>query len=181
MNAPRLKLLGVLCAGIALSAAPVLAATQGTIGATSTGSLTIDAFIANLAQISSLDDIDLGNYDGTSAMSGNDQVCVFSNTGGYEVTATGDGAGNAFELSNGTDALDYGVEWADSAGAGSGTAMTSGAALQFAAPSGPITTPDCNGGTSLNARVFVDVLATDLAVAPAGTYTGVLTLTVAPL
>ena len=168
-----------LAAAAAVASGPAFAATQGTLGPTSTGSLNITATIPALVQISALDDIALGTFSG-AAMSGGDDVCVFSNTGGYSVTASGDGAGGAFELTGATAAepLPYGVQWATTAGATSGTALTPGTALTGLV--GTFTNPSCQAGAALNARVLVAVTADDLGVVSADTYTGTLTLTVEP-
>ena len=84
--------------------------------------------------------------------------------------------GSAFELTGTSAVIPYTVEWADSAGAGTGTALTTGVAL--AGQGGTFTTPDCGGVD--NAQVIVTVDNADLAAAPADNYTGVLTLLVAP-
>ena len=159
-------------------ASNAFAATQGTLGATSTGSLNITLTIDALVQISALDDIPLGNYTGGANMTGADDLCVYSNTGGYEITATGDdgAGGSAFELVGTSANIPYTVEWADTAGAGTGTALTTGTPLT--GQGGTFTTPDCGGVD--NARVIVTVNSTDLGAAPADNYLGVLTLLVAP-
>ncbi|MGH6900490.1 MAG: hypothetical protein ACREJ5_28735 [Geminicoccaceae bacterium] len=130
-----------------------------------------------LVQISALDDIPLGTYLGGGDMRGVDDLCVYSNNGGYEITATGNGAGQAFELTGTSSAtISYTVEWATSAGAATGTALPS--AVPLAGQGGTFTTPDCGGAD--NARVIVTVADADLAAAPSDDYTGVLTLLVAP-
>src|SRR6185312_11899402 len=91
-----------------------IAATQGTLGSTSTGSVSISATVPGRVQISGLTDIAFGTVDPTSAASQSENVCVWSNTSGrgYQVTATGSGASNAFTLTDGTNTLPYSVEWA---------------------------------------------------------------------
>jgi len=176
MNMPRVGKGLAIAAVATLAAGNAFAATQGILGATSEGSLEITLTIEPLVQISALNDIALGTYAGGGNMSGADDLCVYSNTGGYEITATGNGAGGAFELIGTAVNLPYTVQWATSAGAGSGNAMTAGAPL--GGQGGTFTTPDC--GASDNAQVIVAVDSTDLASAPTGNYTGVLTLLVAP-
>ncbi|RJF87810.1 hypothetical protein D3874_12895 [Oleomonas cavernae] len=155
------------------------AATQGSLGPTSTGSLVITLAAPNLVRISALDDINLGTFSGT-ALAGGDDVCIFSNTGGYNVTASGDGTGSAFELTGFStgDAVPYNVQWATTAGATSGTALTAGTPLTGLG--GSFTNPTCRGGAQLNARVLVDVTEAVLSEAPADNYTGTLTLLVEP-
>ena len=177
MNMPQIGKALAVAAVATFAASNAFAATQGTLGATSTGSLDITLTIDQLVQISALNDIALGNYTGGGAnMTGIDDLCVYSNIGGYQITATGNGAGSAFRLIGAGATIPYAVEWADSAGAQSGDPMTSGTVLTN--QSGTFTTPNCSGGN--NARVRVTVNSTDLAAAPAQAYTGVLTLVVAP-
>jgi hypothetical protein len=176
MNMPQIGKALAVAAVATFAASNAFAATQGTLGATSTGSLNITLTIDQLVQISALNDIALGNYTGGANMTGVDDLCVYSNIGGYQITATGNGAGSAFHLIGAGATIPYAVEWADSAGALTGDPLTSGTVLTN--QSGTFTTPNC-GGTN-NARVRVTVNSTDLAAAPAQAYTGVLTLLVAP-
>lgn len=177
MNMPQIGKALAVAAVITFAAGSAFAATQGTLGATSTGSLDITLTIDPLVQISALDDIALGTYTGGGNMTGADDLCVYSNNGGYDITATGNGAGNAFELIGAGANIPYTVEWATTAGAGTGTALTTGVTL--ASQTGTFTGgPNCGGVD--NAQVIVTVDSADLAAAPADAYTGVLTLLVAP-
>lgn len=157
-----------------------LASTQGTIGATSQGSVTISATVPGRVQISGLTDIAFGTVDPATAASSAENVCVWSNTSGrgYSVTATGSGTANAFTLTNGTSTLAYSVQWAGLSGQASGTALTSGAAL------GGLTTtaanPTCSSGPATTASLIVGMTAANLQAAVASSYTGTLTLVVAP-
>lgn len=176
MNLPQVGKTLAVAAFATFAASNAFAATQGTLGATSQGTLDITLTIDPLVQISALDDIALGTYTGGGDMTGADDLCVYSNNGGYDITATGNGAGQAFELIGGSANIPYTVEWATTAGAATGTSLTSGVTL--AGQGGTFTTPNCNGAD--NARVIVTVDSTTLAAAPADSYTGVLTLLVAP-
>src|SRR6476660_861709 len=84
-----------------------LAVTQGSLGSTSSGSVSISATVPGRVQIGGLTDIAFGTVDPTSAASQAENVCVWSNTSGrgYQITATGSGASSAFTLSDGTNAL----------------------------------------------------------------------------
>jgi hypothetical protein len=176
MNMPQVGKALAAAAFATFAASKAFAATQGILGATSQGTLDITLTIDPLVQISALDDIALGTYTGGANMTGADDLCVYSNTGGYDITATGNGAGQAFELLGSSANIPYTVEWATTAGAGTGASLTTGTPLT--GQSGAFTTPNCNGGD--NAQVIVTVDSTDLAAAPADNYTGVLTLLVAP-
>lgn len=156
------------------------AATDGTLGATSTGSVSISATVPGRVQISGLRDVPFGTVDPTTAASDAQDVCVWSNTSGrvYSVTATGSGTSNAFTLSAGTNTLAYGVEWAASSGQTSGIALTAGTALASLASTA--THPTCSSGPAKSASLIVKMSAADLQAAVAGSYTGILTLVVAP-
>lgn len=159
---------------------PALAATQGSAGATSTGSVDISATVPGRVQISKLADVAFGTVDPTAAASSAEDVCVWSNTSGkgYTVTASGSGTSNAFTLSDGTDTLAYDVQWSDSAGQSTGTALVSGTALTGLTSSA--VNPTCSSGPASTASLIVNMTAANLQAAVAGDYTGTLTLVVAP-
>ena len=160
-----------------------LGATQGTPGATSTGTINISASVASRVRITNLNDVSFPGVDVTSNVSNAQGVCVWSNTAtkGYNITATGNGASSAFTLDGGasTSPMPYSVQWNQSSGQTSGTALTKGVAL-----TGQISTATnqtCASGPSATASLIVSILATDLASAVSSTtYSGVLTLVVAP-
>lgn len=171
-----------LVAGFAIAAALIVpaqlsnAATDGNMGATSTGSLVITARVPNLVRITGLADLDLGTWDGANPMAGSDAVCVYSTTRAYTLTAMGSGAGNAFTLTDGTNTVAYSVNWQSEGGANN--ALTTGTTVpNLGANHNSVT---CNGHASDNATVTVSVSVAALSAIPAGTYTGTLTLTVAP-
>lgn len=179
----RLRQFAAVALALAVVAVPVAAvgAEQGQISAangTSTGTLDLSLVVPRLVQISGLNDIDLGEFDG-GALDGQDDVCVWSTTRVYQITARGDGDDDAFILSGpgaGANAalLDYSVDWL--ASGGTREELSSGATL--AAQTTSASSPDCDGGS--NATVFVGVGSDELGAAPSGIYTGTLTLVVAP-
>jgi len=172
---------GVLfaCCGLAV-ASPSFAATQGSLGTTSTGTVGISATVPGRVEISGLSDIAFGTVDPAAAAASAENVCVWSNTSGkgYTVTATGSGASNAFSLSDGTNSLAYAVEWAGTAGQSTGTALVSGTAL--GGLSSTATNPGCSSGPASTASLIVKMTAANLQAAVASSYTGTLTLVVAP-
>ena len=176
------RLLATALVGIPalLFSASAFASTPGTLGATSTGTVEISATIPGRVQISGLSDIAFGEVDISNSASNAQDVCVWSNTSGrgYNITATGSGAGNAFTLSDGTNELAYAVEWADSSGASSGSALNSGSAL--AGLSSTAANPTCSSGPGESASLIVNMTQAELQAAVAGSYTGTLTLVVAP-
>lgn len=169
--------------GAAFAVASVLpagAASDGTIGGTSSGSLLVSLTVPQLVRISSLDDIDLGTFSGAGDVTGRDDVCVWSTTRGYRVTASGSGTAGAFQLTGAspTDVIPYQVQWADAAGETSGAALSTGAALN--AQSAATSSPTCGGGSALNASVIVVIAETDMTAATASAYSGTLSLLVEP-
>jgi hypothetical protein len=174
----RQSLAGLLIC-LASGAAP--AATPGSLGSTSTGSLSIGASVPNRVQITGLTDIAFTNQDPSADALNAQDVCVWSNssTRGYNVTATGSGSGNAFTLSNAALSVPYSVEWTGSSGQSSGTALSPGAALT-GLTSGA-TDASCSAGAASSASLIVKIASASLQGMQAATnYTGTLTLVVAP-
>ncbi|GAA4747488.1 hypothetical protein GCM10023264_11520 [Sphingomonas daechungensis] len=163
------------------SAGTAQAATQGSLGATSTGSVSISASVPNRVRISGLSDVAFTNADPSLNASNAQNVCVWSNTStkGYRVTATGSGAANAFTLANASLTVPYTVEWSASSGQTSGTALAVGTPLT--GQTSLATNSNCASGPSSSASLIVKIAATDLQTMTAATnYTGTLTLLVAP-
>lgn len=158
------------------------AATDGTLGPTSTGTVTINASVAGRVQISGLRDVSFTNVDPSVAQSDAQNVCVWSNTSGrkYNITATGSGAAGAFTLASGAlTPVPYSVQWAQTTGQTSGTALSTGTALVNQASLA--LAPTCASGPTSSASLIVNMAAADLQTMQASaTYTGTLTLVVAP-
>ena len=176
----RLVALGVVAASLSASNA-ASAATQGSTGATSTGPVTSTASVPSRTRITGLSDVTFANQDPTTAASSAQSVCVWSNTAtkGYTVTATGDGASNAFTLSNGSKTVAYSVAWNASSGQTSGTALNTGVASAGLVSSA--THQTCTSGPSASASLIVGIDTANLGSMDAGSdYTGVLTLVVTP-
>ncbi len=174
-----MKSVALFCVGIVLPGT-AMASTQGTLGATSTGSVAISATVPARAQISGLTDIAFGTVNPAVAASQAENVCVWSNTSGkgYQITATGSGASNAFTLTDGTNLLTYSVAWAATANQTSGTALATGAASATLASTA--TNPTCASGPTSTASLVVSMTTGNLQAAVASTYNGTLTLVVAP-
>lgn len=165
----------------ALVSVPAMAATQGTLGATSTGTVAISASVPNRARITGLADVAFTNQDPGTAASNAQDVCVWSNTAtkGYTVTASGSGASNAFTLAGGSSPVPYSVEWSASAGQTTGTALTAGTAS--AGLVSTATQQICATGPADTASLIVGISTADLGTMEAATsYTGTLTLLVTP-
>ena len=118
--------------------------------------------------------------DLSSDASQEEDVCVFSAspTSGYNVTATGSGSGGAFDLRSGGNKISYEVQWNTQAGQLTGTQLTSGTPLTGLVSSA--TQQTCNSGPSASASLVVILRAAALSGAVPGSYTGQLTLLIAP-
>ncbi|HEY8434479.1 MAG TPA: hypothetical protein VIK68_07680 [Sphingomicrobium sp.] len=169
---------------LTLAGSPAFAATptQGSLGGTSTGQIGITATIPASVQITKLGDLAFGTLDPTTASQLTENPCVWSNTAtkGYSITATGSGASSAFTLSNGTSTVAYGVQWAGTTGATTGTTLTAGsAATGFTSTA---TSPTCASGAATTASLIVGFTTAQMqaAVGSATAYTGTLTLVVSP-
>jgi hypothetical protein len=176
----RVVLLGaILASGFGSSQA--FAASQGTLGATSTGSVTITASVPTRARITGLSDVAFTNQDPATLASDAQDVCVWSNTAtkAYTITATGSGTASAFTLSDGTTTVPYSVEWAASSGQTTGAALTTGTAS--ASLTSTATNQSCTSGPAASASLVVEIATADLGTMSAGnSYTGSLTLLVTP-
>lgn len=140
--------------------------------------VTMSVVIPATIRISDIADLALGTFNGVSDLVQSDSVCVYKNSGLlYGITASGNGAAGAFTLSDGTRTVPYSVTWQDNVGT-----VTLASGVQANARGNAVTTSStCNSGASNNATFTVRVLKADLLNAmQAGTYTGVLTLMVAP-
>jgi hypothetical protein len=181
MDYARYSRLTAACIAALLVQGPALAATQGSLGSTSTGSISIGASVPNRVQLTGLADVSFTNQDPATPALNAQNVCVWSNTStkGYFITATGSGAASAFTLANGALTVPYSVEWAGSSGQTSGTALTTATALHGLTSTA--TNPTCSAGPGTTASLIVKISTTNLAAMQAATtYTGTLTLVVAP-
>ena len=172
--------------GFLSSLTPSNAATQGTAGATSTGTVTINASVAARVNLTNLSDVtfvdaDLGPIVNTGNQAKKAQnVCVWSNNAdkSYYVTATGSGTAGAFTLANSTNpVVPYQVYWSATSGQTTGTQLVAG--TKSAKLVSTATAAACGGGTT--ASLIVGIQGTDAgSMLAATTYTGTLTLLVAP-
>ena len=168
------------CAAVLVHGAAA-AATQGSLGATSTGSVAIGASVPNRVELSGLNDVSFLNQDPATAALNAQNVCVWSNTStkGYNVTASGSGTASAFTLSNGALTVPYSVEWSQTSGQSAGTALATGTALTGL--KSIATSATCATGASSSASLIVKMSTANLQTMQAATtYTGTLTLVVAP-
>ena len=154
------------------------AASDGSLGSTSTGELDISITLPEVVRISDMDDLSFGTYDRSGNETANDNVCIYTNDAqaDYRITLTGDGAGNAFTVTDGTNTVAYAVKWNDAQGTG-GPSVSTGVALANQTNANTQDT-GCNGGT--NANIEVTFHESALLAAPSGNYSGTLTVMVEP-
>lgn len=136
---------------------------------------------AQKARISDLSDIAFGSVSNLSTdVSLAQSLCAFtqSASGNYLVTATGSGPASAFALASGPAQLAYEVQWASSPNQTTGIPLTAGVPLT-GVPSAA-TQQTCNAGPASSASLIVILRASQLGAAQAGTYSGALTLMIAP-
>lgn len=160
----------------------IFAATQGTLGITSTGTVNVSITIPALVQITGLSDITLGSTTAFPA-TGSTTACIYSNVasplGSYYVTATSQNtSGTDFRVKDsGTDYIVYSAYWNNSSAASQTTALTSGTktAQQTGGSAVSLT---CGG--SANANFNISFSSSQVQGAPAATYTDVVTLLITP-
>ena len=177
--------LGLAVAGLAcvLATTPALASTQGTLGATSTGSITITVSVPSRVQITGLADVAFTNVDPATTATNAQSNCVWSNTAtkGYTITATSSGTSGAFTLASGVlTPVSYSVQWNQSTGQTSGTALT--AATASSTFNSTATTPTCSTAPATSSSLIVSISSAQLlTMASLTTYTGTLTRLVSPV
>ncbi len=140
--------------------------------------------IPPLVRISRVDPITLGIYNGVDAsVSANEGFCIYTNVSNYTVqptTATQGSSPDEFAMASGANRLEYTVRVSNSANAAGGELLSRGeVSSPFGANQSAPFSLTCNN--SDNAAVFVEVSGEQLETAPAGNYSGVLELLVAPL
>ena len=156
------------------------AAQDGDLDTISTGDTGINLSVSNLVKISQMVDLNFGTYGGSNNFSRDANVCVWTNQAGglYKVQAQGDGAANAFLVTNaGADTLPYSVRWNGTTGTSGNTSLVADdVSASFSGAS--TTAADCGGGSTANFQVTFS--QNDLLASRPGTYTGVLTFIISP-
>ena len=97
----------------------------------------------------------------------------------YSITASGNGPGSSFAMTNGTSILPYEVQWAQSANASTGTNLVAGQALTGQQTQAILSGLTCALGIT-NATLIVTVRSGALQQATTGSYTGSLTILLSP-
>jgi hypothetical protein len=160
-------------------------AAGGAVAALLLASLPAPAGAADTVRISGLSDVAFGsisNFASDSVLS--QSVCLFAKSppgDNYRVTASGSGPGGAFLLSSGTATLPFEVQWSSTPGQSSGSQLLPNQPLTGQrSTSGSASADDCSKGPATTASLVVILRSAALASASSGTYSGTLTLLVAP-
>ena len=173
----RNKILASVIAGLIGTSA--YAATDGTMGATSSGQFQLDLEILDSVEITALNDIDFGQYGGTDTgdINAGDAYCVYRN-GGDAYTITPTSSNGKFSLQGVLgDEIDYTVKLAGAA-TGASAAASVGYNVASATFNGSAAR-DC--GAADNASVDVSITEAELRAASTDTYSDTLILLVSPI
>ena len=162
------------------------AATQGSQGPTSSGTVETVVTIGQFVRIRNLRDFIFGIWNvGDGTLSDNDNACIANNAifGSYAVRATGDGNGfdpAAFTLSNGAEQINYNVYWNDQTGTAGNQQLTAGLIQHGQTASAFSFLFNVFGFCVLNSNLEIEIPDTELQAASGGTYSGTLTLLIIP-
>lgn len=156
-----------------------MAATQGTTGATSTGSLVVSLIVDNKLKVSKLADVALGTFSGAN-LTAVETICVFYNqVAPYQITFDSNDVPGTFGLTDGVNNIAYSFTYDD--GINGAAAVTAGVALTNRALQGNSTgNDDCVTLAFDNGTISFTALATAITGNPNGTYVETLNITVAP-
>lgn len=131
-----------------------------------------------LVRISGMGDFSLGNWVGGSFSPVENSLCIYKSEGttSYRITPSGSGSGGAFTLSRGAATLAYRMSFRGS----------TGSAFEFTAPPNQSntfshanqTSTNCGGVDNAYVKIWFNESA--LLAAPAGSYSGTLTLLLEP-
>ena len=139
---------------------------------------------AQTARLTKLSDVTFGTLSSTASDVTNSQsVCAFavSLAGTYSMRASGSGTGGALTLAGSGAALPYEVQWAASPSQTSGTALPANTTVGgFADGLASIVNQNCTLTVSASASLIVILRTASLSNATAGSYSGTLTLVIAP-
>lgn len=164
------------------------AATQGSAGTNSSGTVDIAVIVNQLALIRGLTDINLGLWPGSGDLTGTDDICVaisgasFATPRGYHMRASGDGSPGLpadFTLSNGVSDINYRVFLNHLGGRVELLAGQTAYSNQFQADFAYVLNFIFNGCFFPNATIEVLVEESELATG-LGTHSGTLTLELIP-
>ena len=175
----RNKVIATVIAGL-LSSTAAFAATDGSLGATSTGQVDLDLEVLESVQITALDDINFGSYGGANSgdINQGDAYCVYV-SGGEDYTITPTSSNGDFNLVGATnsDEIAYTVKFA-----GASTGAASQAAVAYNTASATFTGDDATDcGAANNASIDVSITEAAIRAVSADDYSDTLVLLVNPI
>ena len=134
------------------------------------------AFAQNV-KITGVSDFAFGTWSGSGDMTDTDTLCIYRDSGGddYSITASGSGAGGSFSVSSGGGNLSYQIRWRKSGG--SFISLNANSGTNF---DGAHTASETCGGVD-NAEIEIQFTSGSLEAAIGGSYSGTLTLLIAPV
>jgi len=160
----------------------VFASTQGTLGTTTTGTVSISITIPALVQVTGLSDLTIASAS-SFPVTANTTACIYSNVasplGSYFVTASSTNASttNFRVKDSGTNYITYAAYWNNAAAATQTTTLASG--TKTAQQTGGSSTSLTCGG-SPNANFNINLTAAAVEGVPAATYSDVVTIIISP-
>ncbi len=177
-----LALAATAAVALTMSSSAMAATADGTLGATSTGTVDVTLTIDEQFQISNITgstDFQFGTYSGTGDLTANRDLCVYHNgDGSYGITIDDDTATAGFNVENGGgDAITMAVNWNDVTGTAGSVAATE--STEIVSTGANTTIADCSAGGN-SANLEVTLLEADLQAANAGSYAAELSLVVDP-
>ena len=171
---------GLAVAGLIAIAGNTIAATDGNLGATSTGTVDINVDVGTQVRITGLSDM-TGNFYVAGDITDSTSACIYRNSGAdYEITATSSfGVGTDFFLEDGaTNQVLYDVEFDDGSGL---TDLNNGVTDSSFTGADQISETCVGGGPNATIAITIPELGVNgLAAATDGLYTDVLSIEVAP-
>lgn len=162
-----------------LFAGQAFAADQGTLGADSTGKSVVSLSINDQVQITGVDDIALGAFDGTNDLTGSTEFCVYrSGADSYQMTVSAEGKATLEVASVVTgDTIGFTAKVDDDNDASNGAAIVHGGTSLAFTGSDAL---DCD--STDNASLEVNFAAADLRTAgTAADYTATVVILVEPI
>lgn len=161
-----------------MMAGHAMAATDGSLGASSTGTTDVTLGIPDRVQISDVKNLGLGTWSGSGDLVGSTSFCVYRNGGaGYDVTLT-TGSG-AFDVTSSTsgDTIPFSVKVDDSLDASAGESLS----YNTASSNALLGSSSLTCGGSDNATLQFTFLEASLqGKGTAADYTGTVTILVSP-
>jgi hypothetical protein len=177
----RSQLILGMTGGFALLGGPASATTEGALGATSTGKISISVSVASHSQVSGLSDVALSPAGLVSNAQDTQNICVWLNTAnkGYRIIASGSGPERSFTLANGSMSAPYSVAWSGSPDQTSASFLKPGETVRGLRSAA--TQPGCKSGSATMSLLTVRMAPVDKRITDANlTYTGTLNLLLAP-